>query len=250
MKTHLIVSDYHSHPDHNNDRASWIGKLIVDLRPSSVVFLGDQCDMASLNSHERGFNPHTYKKDVDSSLDFQDKVFAPIRKSKRKRPTTYWFDGNHEDRITRTLSDTPTLRGTIDLRDVRLPRMWDVYVPYEGIYPGTCQIDGVTYGHYMVSGVAGRPIGGERHASTLITKKLTSCTVGHTHVFDFSTRAKADDTKAMSVVCPCAMDYDAEWAGQSGKMWSKGLVIKRNVSQGMYDIEYVSIERLRKAYGV
>lgn len=249
MSTHLVVSDYHSHPDHDNKRADYIGKLIVDLRPDRVVFLGDQSDMASLNSHEKGFNPHTYKKDVESCLDFQDRVFAPIRKQKRKRPTTYWFDGNHEDRVTRTVSASPVLKGTLDLGDLRMPKMWDVYVPYEGNYPGVLELDGVHYAHFMVSGVMGRPIGGERHASSLITKKLTSCSVGHSHMFDFHIRSKVDGTKAFALVNPCAMDYECSWAGQSGKMWSKGLVIKRNVKDGMYDPEYVSIERLEKMYG-
>jgi hypothetical protein len=46
------------------------------------------------------------------------------------------------------------------------------------------------------------------------------------------------------------MDYDADWAGQSGKMWSKGIVIKRDVEGGMYDMEYVSMERLKKIYDI
>jgi hypothetical protein len=160
------------------------------------------------------------------------------------------FIGNHEHRITRAIDAQPELEGTISLKDIELERYSSTVVDYEGLYPGTLDVDGVCYSHFLVSGVMGRPIGGERHASALITKKLGSCTVGHTHIFDFHLRPRPDGTKAMSVVCPCAMDYDAEWAGQSGKMWSKGLVIKRNVSQGMYDLEYCSMERLRKEYGV
>lgn len=251
MKTHLVISDAHAHPDQPNHRADYLGRLILDLRPDVVVNLGDLADMPSLSSYDKGtkgFQGRTYKRDVDSALDFQDRLWHPIRQAKRKRPTTYWFDGNHEQRIDRALNVSHELEGTISTQDVRL-RGWDIIIPYDGLYPGVCEIDGVSYGHYMVSGVMGRPIGGERHASTLIGKKLSSCTVGHTHVFDFHLRPKVDGTKAQALVMPCAMDYDADWAGQSGKMWSKGVVIKRNVKDGMYDMEYVSMERLKQVYG-
>ena len=249
-KTHLVFSDAHVHPDHHNNRADWLGKLILDLRPDVVVNLGDLSDTPSLSSYDKatkGFQGRSYKKDVDSALDFQERVWSPIRKSKRKQPTTYWFDGNHEHRADRAVNLQPELEGTISSAHFR-SKWWDHVVSYDGLYPGVCEIDGVTYGHYMVSGVMGRPIGGERHASTLITKKLTSCTVGHTHIFDFHLRPKPDGTKAVAMVMPAFMDYACSWAGQSGKMWSKGLVIKRNVKDAMYDPEYVSIERLEKMY--
>ena len=38
------------------------------------------------------------------------------------------------------------------------------------------------------------------------------------------------------------------WAGEMNKLWSRGIVIKRNVDRGVYDLEWVSYERLRKEY--
>ena len=250
-KVHVVFSDAHAHPAHNNDRAGWLGRLILDLRPDVVVNLGDLADMPSLSSYDKGtkgFQGRQYSKDVERSLDFQDRLWSPVRQAKRKRPTSYWFDGNHEQRVDRAVNSSPELEGTIASSDLR-EKGWNIIVSYDGLYPGICEIDGISYGHYMVSGVMGRPIGGERHASTLINKKLTSCTVGHTHVFDFHLRPRTDGTKAQALVMPCFMDYEADWAGQSGKMWSKGLVIKRNVEGGMYDMEYVSMERLKQVYG-
>lgn len=252
MKTHLVFSDAHAHPDHPNHRADYLGRLILDLRPDVVINLGDLADMASLNSHDK--NPEkvavrNYQRDVDSANEFLERTFRPTRVAKRKRPRYITFIGNHEQRISRALSEDPKLRGTVSLGDIESGRYGDTIVDYEGLYPGTFDVDGISYAHYMVSGVMGRPIGGERHASTLVTKKLGSCTVGHTHIFDFHLRPKVDGTKAQALVMPCFMDYDAEWAGQSGKMWSKGLVIKRNVEGGSYDLEYVSMSRLERLYG-
>lgn len=250
-KTHVVFSDAHAHPAHNNDRAGWLGRLILDLKPDVVINLGDLADMPSLSSYDKGtkgFQGRTYKADVNSSIDFQDKLWDAIRSAKRKRPRTVWFDGNHDQRISKAINHQSELEGTINLTDVR-GRGWDDVVEYDGLYPGVLELDGIQYAHYLVSGVMGRPIGGERHASSLITKKLSSVTVGHTHVFDFHLRPKVDGTKAQALVMPAFMDYECDWAGQSGKMWSRGLVIKRNVEGGMYDMEYVSMERLEKEYG-
>src|SRR5690606_16818607 len=123
MTVHLVVSDYHASPDHNNSRAVLLGKLVADLRPDVLVQLGDFGDMASLSSHDKGYKSTTYKKDVDSVLDAQDKLFHFVKKAKKGRPTTYWFDGNHEDRITRTVTIAPELGGALDLKHLRAPRL-------------------------------------------------------------------------------------------------------------------------------
>lgn len=250
-KTHVVFSDAHSHPAHNNDRAGWLGRLILDLKPDTVINLGDLGDMPSLSSYDKGtkgFQGRTYKRDIESVLDFQERLWHPIKEAKKKMPRVVHFIGNHEHRISRAVSLQSELDGTIGLDDLGLPKH-STLVDYDGLYPGTLDIDGVCYSHFLVSGVMGRPIGGERHASTLVTKKLGSCTVGHTHIFDFHLRPRADGTKAQALVMPAFIDYECDWAGQSGKMWSKGLVIKRNVEDGMYDMEYVSMERLKKIYG-
>ena len=71
-KVHLIFSDAHAHPDHDNKRAEWLGKLIMDLRPDVLVNLGDLADMPSLSSHDKGtkgFHGRSYKRDVDAALE-------------------------------------------------------------------------------------------------------------------------------------------------------------------------------------
>ena len=47
-KVHLCTPDVHAHPDFNNDRADWLGKLILDLKPDVVVNIGDAADPTSL----------------------------------------------------------------------------------------------------------------------------------------------------------------------------------------------------------
>jgi hypothetical protein len=46
--THLIIPDAHAHPDYSNDRFTWLGKLIGDVRPDVVINIGDWFDLPSL----------------------------------------------------------------------------------------------------------------------------------------------------------------------------------------------------------
>lgn len=88
-KTYLIVPDQHAHPEHNNDRADWMGQLIKDLRPDVVVNMGDAADMASMASYDKGtakFFTRNYEKDIESHLDFQERMWRPIRRTKKKQP--------------------------------------------------------------------------------------------------------------------------------------------------------------------
>jgi hypothetical protein len=45
------------------------------------------------------------------------------------------------------------------------------------------------------------------------------------------------------------IDYDTGWAGECEKMWVNGVVVKRNVREGVYDPQFISLEALRKEYG-
>ena len=70
MTTHLVIPDQHAHPDNNNDRFEWLGKLIVDLKPDVVINLGDMADMPSLCTYDKGtkgFEGRRYKQDVNST---------------------------------------------------------------------------------------------------------------------------------------------------------------------------------------
>lgn len=52
----------------------------------------------------------------------------------------------------------------------------------------------------------------------------------------------------MGLVVGCYVDRIHEYAGQANKMWWPGVVIKRNVSQGQYDFEFISIERIKNEF--
>lgn len=251
-KIHLIIPDPHAAPGHNNDRADHIGQLIVDLKPDVVINLGDMWDMSSMAGYDKGrksFWGRTYKKDIDAGLEFDDRLWAPIRRAKKKRPYAVFTEGNHEFRLKRAIELQPELEGTIGFKQFDLDRNYDEVVEYTGGTPGVTQIDGINYAHYFISGVMGRSISGEHPAYSLLTKEFESCTCGHIHTTDYAIRTTVGGRRIQGLVAGVASDYDASWAGEINKLWWRGVVIKRNVDNGTYDPQWVSLDALKKEYG-
>jgi hypothetical protein len=252
VTVHLIIPDSHAHYQHHNKRAEWLGELIADVKPDVVVNIGDCWDMPSLSSYDRGrrsFQGRSYRADIDAGLDFNERLWSRVTRRKKKLPRTVFLEGNHEHRIHRAIDLQPELDGAIGYSDLNLSEWYDDIILYEGSTPGHIEIDGITYAHYFISGVAGRPVGGEHPATSLITKKLSSATQGHLHLADWSTRMSLTGNRIMGCFVGCYQDYMADWAGVISNLWWSGVVIKRNVENGCYDPEFVSLSRIRKEYG-
>lgn len=252
MSTHLIIPDSHSIPGKNNNRAEWVGRLICDVKPDVVVHLGDGADMPSLSSYDRGhksFQGRTYKADIQAHTDFQDRLWSTVRKQKRKMPRRVYLIGNHEQRIERAVNVQPELDGTISYDDLELSTWYDDVVHYKGGTPGVIDIDDIYYAHYFVSGVMGRSISGEHPAYSLLTRKHKSCTQGHTHTYDHCFRTDASGKPMFCLVAGMFADFELEYAGEVNDLWWRGVFIKRNVDKGSYDLEAVSMSRLKREYG-
>jgi hypothetical protein len=254
-KTYLIVPDQHAHPDHGNERADWIGKFIKDLRPDVVVNMGDAADMASMSAYDKGkasFMARNYELDILSHLDFQDRMWAPLRRAKKKLPYRVVLEGNHEHRVKRAIDLAPELAGDrfgISMSDFDFKSYYHEFIEYNGQTPGVWESDGISFAHYFVSGVMGRPIGGEHHAYSLITKNFTSCVAAHSHTVDWSVRTDTQGKKIMGLVAGVYQDYDSVWAGHVNDLWWRGCVVLRDVDSGTYNPEFISIETLKDTYG-
>jgi len=251
----LVVPDPHAHPEFGNDRADWLGKLILDRKPDVVVNMGDTFDMPSLSSYDKGkasFHGNSYEKDIVSGVDFLDRMWHPIRKAKRKRPRSVFLVGNHEQRLKKVLEYQPELGSSkkygIGYKDYQLSDYHHDIVYYEGQTPGVCAIEGVSFSHYLISGVMGRPIGGEHHAASLISKTHSSCVVAHTHTVDWAVRSTVTGKTVMGLVAGVFQDYDSKWAGSCNDLWWPGLVYLRGVEDGRYDPEFISLGALRREY--
>lgn len=253
-RDYLIVPDSHAHPNHGNERADWLGKLILDRKPDVVVNIGDLFDMPSLSSYDKGkgsFHGSSYEKDINSGLDFLDRMWHPIKKAKRKQPYKIFLEGNHEHRLKRVLEYDPQLAGDtygISYSNYQLSHYHNEVVYYEGATPGIFTIDGISFAHYFVSGLMGRPIGGEHHASSLLAKNYSSCVCGHSHAVDWSVKSGSNGKTIMGLVAGVYQDYAAPWAGTVNNLWWPGVVYLRGVDEGTYSPEFIGISQIRREY--
>jgi len=254
-KDYLVVPDQHSHPDHNNDRADWLGQFIKDRKPDVVVNMGDCWDLPSLSSFDKGkasFNGASYERDINAGLDFQDRMWHPIKQSKKKQPRKVFLEGNHCHRIKKVLEYEPHLAGErygISYSNLQLKEYYHDIVYYEGQTPGIITLDGISFAHFFVSGLMGRPIGGEHHAASLLAKNYSSCVAAHSHTVDWAVRSGSNGKTVMGLVAGVYQDYNSGWAGMCNNLWWQGLVYLKNVEDGVYEPEFISMESLRKAYG-
>ena len=254
-KTHLVVPDPHAHPDFHNDRAIWLSKLIRDVKPDVVINLGDAADLASLSLFDKGkasFYGRSYEKDINAHLDFTDKMWHHVRKAKKRMPRKIVLEGNHEHRIKKAIDQQPEIAGHkygMSFSDLEFDRHYDDVVEYEGQTPGVINVDGINYAHFFISGVMGRPIGGEHHAHSLIAKNYVSSTCGHSHTVDTAWRKDGSGRTIQGLVAGVYQDYQSPWAGRVNDKWWSGVVVKRNVENGSYDPQFISMDSIKKEYG-
>jgi len=249
--TYLVVPDQHAHYEHNNDRADWLAQLTIDLKPDVVINLGDAADMPSLSSYDKGkrsFHGKSYAKDIAAHLEFQERWWEPVKRQKKRLPHRVVLEGNHEQRVERALDLTPELSGTIGFQDYDFDRYYDEVVRYDGGLPGIYRRDGILFAHFFPTGISGRPLGGERPAHMLIAKNGISSICGHSHTFDFASRRTVGDEHLNGLVAGCYQDYINDWSGPVGRFWQAGVCILRDVENGRFDLQWISIDSMKKAY--
>jgi len=253
---HLIIPDAHAIPELDNDRFEALGNLIVEERPDVVICIGDGADMASLSSFDkgtRGYEGRRYQRDVDSFIDAQDRMFAPIKADNRKRHQSYnprlvYTLGNHEYRIEKLINAEPGLYGKVGVQDLKLEEHgWEVYPFLQPVV-----IDGIAYAHYFASGVAGRPISGENIGKTLCVKLHQSAVQGHSHIYDHSERAIISGHKIFGLSCGCFTHpkYVADWNRAFVQMWWRGIVILEDLDgEAYYDkITTITLRKMMRDY--
>lgn len=246
-RTHLLIPDSHAHPDHHNRRYTWLGALIRDLKPDVVIDIGDWWDMPSLCSYDKGtksFEGRRYKRDIEAGVEAQDRLLSVLRKSKKRLPHFVRAIGNHEQRILRAIDRDPVLEGTIGLSDLQSAEYhWEEHPFLEPV-----NIDGINYAHYFTTGIMGRPISGETPARSLVLKQLASCSMGHSHIFDYHCRTDTSGRRIHGLVGGVFQDYHADFAGPANKLWRRGVTLKTEVENGDYNIRWISLDAIKKAY--
>lgn len=256
-QTILVIPDSHAAPNESLERFTWLGKLIVDKRPDVVLDIGDRADMPSLSTYDKGtkgFEGRRYQNDIKSVIEANKRLMKPLRKLQAKqrhdkkkiyKPKLIITLGNHEQRIERAVNAEPILEGVLSYDDLGYAKDgWDVIPFLEPV-----EVQGILFSHYFVSGVMSRPIGGVNSARSQAVKTHRSCVSGHSHLFDYAEEADAAGKCIQSLVCGCFVENNAPWnTDQAYSKWKSCVVILHRAVDGNYDMEVISIERLKEMY--
>lgn len=255
-KTAVVFTCAHADPSVSNERFEWLGKLIFDLKPDYVVDLGDGADMRSLNSYDtkrpEAIVSQKYEADVNCYNDSQEKLRHLFKYHRKKRPAWFGFEGNHEHRIKTAISADPRLEGTmygISFSHLNTDKWFDEYHEYANSAPSIANYDGVDYSHFIATGNYGSAMSGIHHAYGLLNKRFRSVTVGHSHKRDLYFKDDAGSSGAIGLVAGCFKGSKESWAGQANGEWWSGVIIKKNISDGVYEPQFVSLQTLRREYG-
>lgn len=256
MSTAVVFTCAHANPKVDNKRFELLGNLIFDIRPDYVVDLGDFADLSSLNSYDtrypKAIVSQNYGEDIEAAIDAQEKLRQKFIQRKVRKPLWYGFEGNHEHRIKRALQHDPRLEGKkygISYDHLQTRKYYDEYHGYKNGAPAIASYDGVHYAHYLASGNYGTALSGIHHGYALTVKLSASITVGHSHKFSYFVKQEARPNPIHGLVAGCFKGKDELWAGQANSEWRKGVVIKRNISNGNYDLQWISMEQLERDYG-
>jgi len=263
---HVVVGDAHAKPGVSNERFDWLGKYLLDLRLSNpeasikVIDLGDWEDMPSLSSYDIGkksYEGRRYQADIAAGIDARqrtnqaiDDYNARARDNKKRTVAVEKFalGGNHsEGRIKKVIDNSPMLDGTIGVGDLRVTEFGWNYTPF--LRP--LILDGITYQHYFVSGVMGRPISGESPGLALIRKTLTSTISGHSHILDMAHRTDPHGKAIWGIHAGCflAEDQWEDYAGPANKLWKRGILVLNGVQNGDFkSFSWIGINDLKSAY--
>lgn len=254
MMTNILVwSCAHADPKHNNNRFDWLGKYIYDIKPDMCIDLGDGADMRSLNSYDtrypQAISSQSYEKDIEFYLDSQERLRHKFQFHKRRKPYWIGLEGNHEYRIKKATALEPRLEGKkygISFSHLQTKQFFDEYYEYKWQAPAIVSYGGVDFAHYFGAGNYGKPVSGLHHAYSLITKRHRSSVCGHSHKRGFY---PSDGSGAMGLVAGCYKGGAEEWAGQSNYDWWFGAVLLKDVENGRFEPEFISMKELEREYG-
>lgn len=263
----IVLPDSHAHPELDNERFTNLGRLVLDTalnagdREVLLLNLGDMADMPSLSSYDKGkraFEGRRYWKDVASTLDAQEKLFAPlaeynlgraINKKKQLSIRTAHTLGNHDDaRIGRATDIHPELEGTISINDLQYDKYWDTVVPFKEVL----YVNGVAVSHYFSTGLRGMPISGENPARTMLLKNHMSSIQGHSHMWDFKELASRSGEKMFGLVGGCYVHEDMVegWNRDTVHFWNNCITVLYDVKDGHFSaMSKVSAKLIREKYG-
>lgn len=243
MKRHIVIPDPQCKPDVPLEHLSWAGRYIADMRPDTVVHLGDHWDFPSLSSYNDDKPLLTKDDDLEADLESGNKgmrlLSAPFAKLNCRRVL---LRGNHEDRLKRLRERSPRVARSLCGDDKMESPGWQV-VPYQK----PIDIDGILYCHFFYNPRSGRPYSGK--ASSILTHVGQTFVQGHRQGLDTSGDVvTAMGVRRRGIIAGSFYQHREEYLGPQSNEW-RGILVLNEVHKGNFDLMEVSLDYLRRKYG-
>lgn len=244
-KVHIVIPDTQQKAGVPNQHMAWIGQYIADEYNGAdltVIHLGDHWDMPSLSSYDKGkkaMEGRRYVKDIDAG----NRAFQILDDSLHGVEADYHFLlGNHEHRITRASESDAQLDGIVTLDDLAVYSFgWQVH---DFLEPLT--IDGITYSHYFVNPMTGRPLAGA-NLETRLKSVGHSFTMGHQQGLKWG-RIETIRGGRVGLVAGSCYIHDEDYLTPQVLNYWRGILVCHNVRNGDYDLMQVSLDYLARRY--
>ena len=248
------VADTQCKSEEDISYMSAIGKYIADKRPDVVVHIGDNFDMPSLSSYDKGklsFEGRRLKADIEAGKEGLRLLLEPTKqlqqrqKSAKKKvytPRLVFCVGNHEDRFDRLARDNPELQGFVGVETLGLEDMgWEVY-PF--LKP--CVIEGINFVHYLANPFTGKPYGGS--ALNQLKNVGASFVVGHKQVLDVAMLPTLDGKMRIGIINGSCYPFDESYKGFQGNNHFRGVTILNEVKDGFGLPSFASLDYIMQKY--
>ncbi len=250
---HLVVPDPQVGAETPNDHLNWLGEYIVKAQPEKIICLGDFADMSSLSSYDRGhksFEGRRFKKDITAVVQAQDVLLGPLHElqSRQRRnkikvynPELIMLLGNHENRILRATEMSPELDGTIGIEDLRYVEHGWVVHPFLDIV----NLDGVHYTHFVKNKNSDYA---KASAKACVQELLCSVTQGHRPGLDIHVQTDARGNTVWGIIAGSFYLHNEAYRHEQGNSHWRGVIHKREVKDGSYDPEFITLATLEKNF--
>lgn len=241
MTDHVVIPDTQIKPSltgKHTKHLTWASNYIQVAEPEKVIILGDWWDMPSLSSwsSKQEAEKQRYNEDIEVGLTYMQEFVHSL-------PTgteVHFCEGNHEDRINRYVKDHPEVQGWMSTKDCDVER----FGVHRHTFLQPVKLDGVKYSHYFYNANSGRPFA---NARLMIKATHESCTAGHLQTLDsYMDHIPDSDRFVRGTIAGAFYMHDEEYKGPQGNNHWRGILHKRNVRHGMYDLDEVSMFTLKK----
>lgn len=247
----LVIPDIQAAPGKPVKHLEWAWNYIDECSPDVIVQLGDLWDFPSLSSYDEGkycMADRRVLADYEAGKKAEDALVGPKRP---KNTRLVFLEGNHEERVTRHLRANPKLQGLIPCPKEYMRSVgWEVH---DFLKPVT--IAGVTFCHFFpVTGTGTTTANAQRNGASSAAIQLRalgrSSVAGHKQGFDQAMKIDPVTGRRVRAIIAgsCYTHNESYMPGEFQKYW-RGILMLRNVHSGDFDLEEISLDRLRREYG-